>query len=54
METFIAAVINALPDAIATAITTVLLTGGILFVFQKKIDDLFARQMERFKSQAAI
>jgi hypothetical protein len=51
MDAFIAAIIKALPDAIATAIVTVLLTGGILFVFQKQIESLFARQMEKFRAK---
>lgn len=51
METFVAAIIKALPDAIATAIVTVLLTGVILFVFQKQIEALFARQMEKFRAK---
>lgn len=43
MEAFIDKIIKALPDAIATAITTVILSGVLLFLFQKRIEDFFAR-----------
>ncbi len=45
MDAFITAIIKALPDAIATAIVTVLLAGGILFIFQKKIENSFAKSL---------
>lgn len=54
MDTFVAEIIKALPDAIATAIVTVLLTGGILFVFHKKIEELFARSLFVYQTKFSI
>jgi len=45
METFVADFVKALPDALATAVVTILLTGGLLFLFQENIKSLFARSL---------
>src|SRR5688572_33354526 len=50
MNTFFAEIIKALPNAIATAVVTVLLSGVILFLFQKKIEDYFARRLIKYSS----
>lgn len=45
MDAFIAEIITALPGAIATAIVTVLLSGIVLFLFQEKIKNSFAKSL---------
>jgi hypothetical protein len=45
MDTFIANFINALPNALATAVVTVILSGVILFLFQERIKTSLAKSL---------
>jgi hypothetical protein len=45
MGTFITDFVKALPGALATAVVTVLLAGGVLFIFQEKIKASVARSL---------
>jgi hypothetical protein len=54
MANFIADIVKALPDAIATAIVTVLLTGGVPFLFQQKIANYFTKSLFVYQTKFSI
>ncbi len=54
MNGFVADIIKALPDAVATAIVTVFLTGGILFVFQERIRTALAKSLYEYQTKFSI
>jgi len=49
MENWIT-IINALPESLATGIITAIITGLLLFYFQRRIESSFAEKMEQFKT----
>lgn len=44
------AIINSVPEPLATAILTAAFTGVIVFLFQKRIENSFARKLEDYKA----
>src|SRR6266487_2305066 len=49
METFIASILKALPDAVLNAFVTIILSGLFLFVFQEKIKSSFAKSLYQYQ-----
>src|SRR5687767_2658400 len=47
MDTFIASIVNALPEAIVTAI----ITGTFVFLIQKRIENSYNEKLEKFKAE---
>jgi len=51
METFIDQIINALPEAIATSVVTVLFSGITIFLLQKQIEHLLAKSLHAYQTK---
>jgi hypothetical protein len=51
MDAFTADFVKALPEALATAVVTVLLAGVVLFLFQKKIEASLARSLFEYQTK---
>ena len=50
----IAAIINSLPEPLATAILTATFTGLVIFFLQKRVENSFAKKLEEFKANLQL